>query len=414
MINLIGIKHNIEVEIRERLAALPWKVEKYLNEILMEFDEAVLVNTCNRTEIYFTTTDINDEASEDDQQHRINKLYEILGWKTQDIEHTFHISGINAQKHLLEVVCGFHSKILGEEQILGQIKDAYEISLKNMGVKGKLQKLFQIAVTCGKEFRLKSEICYIPISSASIVVREARKKCIKKFMILGYGEIGVLACKYIIDGEFEVLYIAARDKNKAHEECSLGISEDIIKDKIKIIDFDDRKTHYKEVECIISCTASPHIVVKAEDLPLKNYTIFDLAVPRDVDEKVSENTMVELYDIDSISLLHDENHLRRKVLMNENKTIIEKYLKKYEDFIKTKDLLPHIHSIKKAGHTIHNERYESYKNKRSTNNDIELAKLLLKSTSDFYVNKAIEVLREEHIKGKGQECIDILNRIFKI
>jgi glutamyl-tRNA reductase len=155
-------------------------------------------------------------------------------------------------------------------------------------------------------------------------------------------------------------------------------------------------------------------VVKKVELPLKKYIVFDLAMPRDVEEKVSEMENVELYNIDSISMIHDENHIKRTELMNKNKTIIDKYLQKYEEYTKTKDLLPHIHNLIRAGNTVFNERYESYKNKRSTRDEKELAELLLKSTSDFYVNSAIEVLKEEHIKGKGQECLNILNRIFRI
>jgi glutamyl-tRNA reductase len=112
--------------------------------------------------------------------------------------------------------------------------------------------------------------------------------------------------------------------------------------------------------------------------------------------------------------LHDENDIKRKELMRQNRIIIDGYLKKYEDWIKTRDILHHINNIKKVGKAVHRERYESFKNKRGSKDEFTLADILLKSTSDFYVNRAIEVLKDENLKGKGEECLSIISRIFKL
>ena len=87
----------------------------------------------------------------------------------------------------MEVVCGFHSRILGEDQILGQIKEAYFSACKIGAVKNELQRLFQEAITCGKKFRTEGKLYEIPVSSASIAVNEAIKKGAKNIMVIGYG-----------------------------------------------------------------------------------------------------------------------------------------------------------------------------------------------------------------------------------
>lgn len=396
MIGLIGIKNNVDVTEREKLSIPAWKIKNALRSILKECVEAVIISTCNRTEIYFETEYINEEKS--------CKVYGALGWTDENIRNTFVITGPEVARHLLEVVCGFHSKILGEDQILGQIKNGYEISLGENGIKNELQRLFQNAITCGKEFRLKSEISKIPISSASMVAREARKRRVRKFMILGFGEVGQLTAKYIMDGEFDVLYIAVRDTTKV-----------IINDnKVQVIAFEERKSHYCEVDCIISCTSSPHTVVRKQDLPSKEFIVFDLALPRDVEKGISEMDNIQLFDIDSISMLQDENAVKRRTQMENNKNILEKYFKEYVAWVRIKDILPSIEEIKSAGQIVHMERFQSFKNKRNTKDELQLAYTLLKSTSNFYVNNAIEVLKEDYLRGKGNESLEIINRIFKI
>lgn len=396
MIGLIGVRHDVSVKERELLSVPKWKLEEVLENAAEELEEVVIISTCNRTEIYISSPVIDEK--------KLNKVYAKLNWKQKDVNNTFFIEGDEAAEHLMEVICGFHSRILGEDQILGQVKDAFEVSIKNDCVKDELQRLFQTAITCGKEFRLKAELNKIPVSSSSIVVREARKRNVESFMIIGFGEIGELTSKYVLDGEFKELIIVVRDKSKV----------DIDNEKVKIVNFDERREYYKSVDCIISCTSSPHLVVRVEDLPQKNFLIFDLAVPRDVDERVVELGTVELYDIDTVSMLHDENHIKRRKLMSKNRNIIDKYLKSYFEWVKTKDILPYITSIQKVGQIVHSERYKSFKNKRNSKDGELLADILIKSTSDFYVNRAIEVLKEEHLKGRTEECVEIINRIFKI
>ena len=133
MIQLLGIRKNIGVEIREKLALSQKKREEYTKELLQYFDEAVILSTCNRTEIYFNGS-LNGEEG-------LKKIFDILKWDINLIEYCFYLTGKDSVKHLMEVVCGFHSKILGEDQILGQIKEAYSLAYNIGAVKSKLQRL---------------------------------------------------------------------------------------------------------------------------------------------------------------------------------------------------------------------------------------------------------------------------------
>lgn len=127
MIQLVGIKKNIDIKIREKLALHAKKQEIYTKELLNYFDEVVIISTCNRTEIYFNGSLSGEEG--------LKKVFEIFNWDINLIEYCFYLDEEETVKHLMEVVCGFHSRILGEDQILGQIKTAYQNSLEMGAVK---------------------------------------------------------------------------------------------------------------------------------------------------------------------------------------------------------------------------------------------------------------------------------------
>ena len=394
MIQLIGLNSESTVEIRERLSIIPKCLEESTRKVLSICDEVVVISTCNRTEVYFN--------SEEYDEDKVEEIFQILNWDLNLKKNTFHIKGKRVAQHLMEVVCGFHSKILGEDQILGQVKFANESSIKIHGVKSDLQKLFQIAITCGKKFRDESKIYKIPVSSSSIVVKEAINKGLRKFMLLGYGDVGALTSKYILSSNFNRLYIAVRNVE--------GVN--IIDSRVKVINFEEKSKYYKEVDCIISCTSAPHPVVLKKDLPDKKLIIYDLALPRDVEEKVLTMPKIKVYDIDKISTIDDENRKRRKELMLNNKYIVEKYV---GDFIKWKELRkidPCIKKLLKSGEIIYFSRYESFKHKQHAKDNEELAMTLLKSTSDAYINRAIDVLKEEQLKGRADECMRIVEKIF--
>ncbi|MEW9095183.1 MAG: glutamyl-tRNA reductase [Clostridiaceae bacterium] len=394
MIGVIGIRNNIKLDIREKLSIIPKRYEEYLLKLNEICDEVLILSTCNRTEVYFST--------EKDYAQIIDEIFERLNWSKEYIKYIFFHKDDEAVDYIMNVVCGFYSSILGEDQILGQVKDAYEIALKNKTIKKEIQKLFQMSITCGKEFRFKSRLYTIPVSSASISVNEGRRLGARNFMVLGYGEIGSLACKYIMSGSFNKLYIALRNPSLVEIEDS----------RVKAISFNERQKFYKDVDCIICSTSAPHPVVHKNDLPEKELVIFDLAVPRDVEEGIEKVDNIQVYDIDKISLLNDENCQKRKLQMEENKYILDNYINDFKDWQKIREISPQIEKLKECGEVVYRKRYKTFKNKSKTKDKEMLAEMLLKSTSDAYVNRAIEVLKEEQLKGRYEECLNIIQRIF--
>lgn len=395
MIGVLGVKTEVKLDIREKLSIIPKRYGKSLIKLKEKCDEVVILSTCNRTEVYYRCKDNNENIVLD--------IFKALNWDENYKKYTFQYKNDEAINHLMRVICGFDSLILGEDQILGQIKEAYEIALKSKSINKELNKLFQMAITCGKEFRNESKLYKIPVSSASIAVNEGRKHGGKNFMVLGYGAVGSLAVKYILSGNFNKLYIVVRNPSVV----------DLEDDRIKIINFNERGNYYKDVDCIISCTSAPHIVVDAFKLPQnKNMILYDLAVPRDIDEEVRYMKNAKLYDIDDISCINDKNCSKREDIMNNNLFITEKYEKEFKEWEKISEISQYIGNLKKKGDEVYKKRLNTFKNKKNTKDVEALAETMLKSTSNAYINKAIEVLKEEQLKGRGDECLKIIEKIF--
>lgn len=397
MIQLLGIKKNTKVEIREKLALSPKRREEYTKKLIQYFDEVVILSTCNRTEIYFNGS-LSDEEG-------LKKIFEILKWDINLKEYCFYLKEKETVRHLMEVVCGFHSKILGEDQILGQIKDSYQLALEIKAVKHDLQRLFQEAITCGKRFRTEGRFYEIPISSASISINEAIQKGSKRIMVIGYGEVGKLVVKYAISSHIEEINLVVRQVEKV---------DYIDDDRVKIMNYEDGRNIINNMDCVISCTSAPHLVIEKKHIESNGnkLVIFDLALPRDVDSSIKDFKRVELYDIDDISLIDDENKKLRKDKMIKFKYVISEYIERFSNWKDTRDISNIIRNMKTDSIKVIEEREVTLKNKCIDKKDIEIAQKLIKSTSDYYVNKAIEVLKEEKLKGQEEECMRILEKIF--
>lgn len=394
MLGLIGIKKNVDVSIREKLVISPRTKDLISNALRNITDEFVILSTCNRTEIYFKGQGIDKEL-----------IFEVLNWDKSLLEHVFYIDGENAVKHLFELACGFHSRILGEDQILGQIRDAYLEGIERGYISSELMRLFEEAISCGKRFRSDTKLYEIPVSSSSIAVNKVIESKAERLMVMGYGTIGKLVIKYALGTELKEINIVVRDKSKV---------EEIADQRVNILTYNEARERLNEMDALISCTAASHLVVEKYHINKEgnNILLIDLAMPRDIDPQLESYERVQLLDIDKISKLDDENkHLRVK-RMQKNKYIIDKYIKEYMNWLNLRCVTNYIKEFKESGDFIVSHRVKSFENKCKDKEDAKLAEILIKSTADYYINRAIKVLKNEKAKGREEQCLRILMEIF--
>ncbi len=400
MILLLGIKKNTSLDVRAEFAIAPSRQRVLVKKLKENFKEAVILSTCNRTEIYINA----DDSLENN--YVVHKIFEDLQWDYEKLSSYIFLSKQDdAVYHLMEVICGFHSRILGEDQILGQIKDSYILAKEEETLGHELQKLFEEALSCGKKFRTECKIFEVPVSSVSISISKALSVNAKTFMVLGYGELGKLAAKYILGHDIDKLYIVVRNK---------AVVNDIEDDRLSVINFTEKNKFLNDVDAVISCTAATHTLINEEDIKIEgdDIYIFDLAVPRDVDPRVSKIDRIKLYDLDYISSIDDRNKLVRKERMESYRYIIDEKITEYNEWLNARKLGPIIRQLKMAGDEIYLQRATAFVNKSKGKEDLKLAKTLIKSASHTYINRAIDVLKEESLKGRQDECLDIINKIF--
>ncbi|ABR55000.1 Glutamyl-tRNA reductase [Methanococcus vannielii SB] len=259
------------------------------DEFYGKYDACIIVQTCNRIEAYFDE-EIND----------IEKI--IPDFKGFDV-----IKGKKATLHFLNVACGMDSMILGENQILGQIKSSYHKSKELKKTSKYLENLFLKAIHVGQRVRAETKINEGGVSIGSAAVELAEMKLGLKnrnVLLIGAGEIGTLVAKALIEKHIKAVIVANRTYERA---------ETLAKElKGMAVHFDKLKEAINFSDVIICATSSPHYILEKSDLlDVGNKIIIDIANPRDVDDSVRELENISLYTIDDLRNISDKNLQKR-------------------------------------------------------------------------------------------------------
>jgi len=389
---VIGINHKVDIDIRQKFSLTKTKLQEKLIDLKKLANEVIILNTCNRVEIYFFSEDYID----------IEKIFTELGWDKKYM-HLFYIhKDKDCIKHLFEVVCGFDSLIIGEEQIVAQVKEAKEISKLVGGKNPVLERLFEVALKCSKEFRTKSKLNEHPITIASVVGRLIKESNIKKVAIIGLGNIGFLFCNYFKNLDVDKVFLIGRKNEKIDQFVKLNPEK---------FGYYDKKEAILEAQCLICSTSAPHPVVHKDDIPEgKSLLIFDLAVPRDVDVEVYKLPNVKVIDIDQVHKMDTVNKEFRISKMQENYHIIDKYVDEFIDWLEFRQYKNLIMDMKKHAEQLCKMQVKKLKD--FDNQEREKIEVLLLRIANLYIDRAVEVLREAHKEGSGEICSNLMRRIF--
>lgn len=279
------------------------------------------LSTCLRVEYYL---ELKEDFSEDE-------LKKELG-----IENIFIKNGHDAVNYLFRVTCGFESVIKGEDQILAQVKKAYATSFENGRSNSRLNVIFNKAIELGKKFRNKSQICHNALSLEAISLKFIKNRIKdlkdKKILILGVGDLAKDIMGLLRKEEYKTLTITNRSYHKALELKETYNAE--------VIEFDKKLEEVSKSDVIISATSAPHTIIKEEEIsPLldmnRRYIFLDLAVPRDIDEKLESYPNIDLYNLDDVWGVYYENLENREHLLHEYEYMLNEQmtnLKKWFDY----------------------------------------------------------------------------------
>lgn len=276
----------------------------------------VLLCTCNRTELYcFGSISAAIKLLSDNIADHIDP---------EELKRRLMIfSGEGAVKHLFSVACGIESMVIGEDEILGQIKSAYAYSKERIALSAECNMIFQSAVTTAKRIKTETELSKTSVSTATLAAKCAAKLCenVTVMLIGASGKIGTSLLKDLLSYKNVKVLATSRSHNREFELASENPS-------LEIIPYDKRYDYINRCDCVISATTSPHFTLTADRIRInaadeKMPKLFiDLAVPNDIDPAVTDKG-AKLVDIDYFSKLAEENNAQKLDSVERAKAMIE-------------------------------------------------------------------------------------------
>ena len=411
-IGVVGVNHNLApINVREAVSFTDTKKIEAINILLdREIDEIVILSTCNRSEIYISGENI---------QQKVNELASFYKdyFGVKDIEqYLFKKTNLEAIQHLFDVTAGLDSLVVGEDQILGQVKDAHEFCMKLGATKKIFNKLFRDAVTTSKEIKTITKISQQPLSISYIGVKLLKEKMGtlegKNALIVGLGKMNLLTLNHLEEENVKNIYIANRNIEKTKE-----IENKF--DNIIPIEYSDRHKiiQEKSIDIVISATSSPHLVIKYDDMPKldKKIYIMDIALPRDIDTKLKELNYVELYDIDDLKEIHDKNDIKRNELAQKAQEIIKIKIDEFTEWLDLTFIDPTIQSLNSKCIEIKEDTLEYIFRKIDLNQrEQKIIDKMLGSALKRVIREPIINLKQVKNKGQREEYIKVIEDLFEI
>lgn len=377
----------------------------YSNEFV---HECVVMKTCNRIEIYV----VSPKGSS-----VLFNFAKSMAFPLQVVEFLDHEESL---LHLLRLACGLESMIVGEDQILGQIRDMYLLA-KKVGTTGRmLDTAFSKAIQVGKRVRTETEVNRgaVSIGSAAVDLAEMVLGGLegKMILVIGTGEMGTLVTRALAHREMDLIYIANRTFEKARDLAdSMGGHA---------VRFENLAEHVRKADVVISATSAPHYVLRRslieESMKDRNRELLlvDIANPRDIESSVAEIEHVKLYNIDNLRIINERNLAQRreeakkaeKIVDEELGLLLKQYKQQKADHI-VSAIYANVYNVRKQ------EKERAVTKLRAYHTIGEIENKVLDDLTHSIVNKILaeptKVLRNA-AEMNDDELLDVVSRLFNI
>ena len=415
---VLGISHKTApIEVRELFSFSKESVELGLRALQNKdhVEECAIISTCNRVEIYAVSENV--ELCLENIKSFLSEFHDV---PQETLEpHIYYSIGNMAVRHLFNVASSIDSMVVGEPQVLGQVKESYKIAAAQKTAGLILNRLFHTSFFVAKKIRTETGIGSHAVSISYVAVELAKRifddLSTRSVMLIGAGDMAEIAAQHLIRAGISDLFIASRKFENAVE----------LSNKLngRSISFDEVFYHLKDVDIVIAATGSQDFIVKPnhvkEALKLRNNDpmfLIDIAVPRDIDPRIEDIPDVYLYDIDDLKNVSEENIKTRKESLDKAGEIILEVEKSFNAWLSGLKAVPAIIDLKK--------RFEIIK-------DIELEKALDKldgiSEEDKYIielmasriigkilHNPLTNLKKESSTSMGALYVDSIKRLFEL
>ncbi len=386
---VVGLNHKTApVEVREKVAFDGPKLEEGLKGLtaLAEVEGAVILSTCNRVELYMQTRDT--EKARESVLEFLSKFHEI---DSDTLRKSLYIySNDDAVRHVFRVAASLDSMVVGEPQILGQVKDAFEFALNKKTTGVLLNKLFKKAISVAKRVRTETRIAENAVSISYAAVELAKKifsdLSEKTFMLLGAGEMAELAVRHLINNGVKEVAVANRTYERGLELAKQFCG--------RAVRFEEFKEELVNTDIIICSTGAPTYVLYKHEMQEimkrrkhKPVFIIDISVPRNIDPEINNIDNVYLYDVDDLQDVVDANMLERKKEAEKAEEIIVEEVEKFRKWQDSLDAVPTIVALRNKAEEIKNAELQRLMNRLEGLD--ERQRQLIEYTVNAVVNKLL-------------------------
>jgi len=410
---VVSFSHkNCEQGMREKLAFANDDEKKQMLGQLVAFEfvhEAFIVSTCNRVEIVLATRD------------NFSSYHAILGLMSQKSDLNFYQLKTAAERyddeeavqHVFSVVSSLESLVVGESQITGQVKEAFMLSHKNDTAGRKLNRLLSYAVKCAAEVRNATNISQNPISIASVAVAQAHDILGDNMggmtgVVLGAGEMGVLAAKHLLRAGCDVVMLG-RDLEKVQ------LVADSLGENVKADTVENLTKYINRYRLLFSATSAKDVVVTREMIENEslNRLWFDMAIPRDIEDMKLEK--LELFLIDDLKAISQSNHAMREEQAVRAASIVENYREEFYAWLRALSIEPVIKQMREyASQAIDLEMKRAIKKGFvSVEHEANMRKMAEQMFKRF-LHDPTQNLRKSSTEKKNANCIESVKRMFNI
>jgi glutamyl-tRNA reductase len=350
----LGVSHKTApLDLRERLSLTEGRAVGALRELTEAggIHEAAAISTCNRTELYLVVSD--PVEAESTALGVLTRQAEIR--PTELLGHLYSLRSGEAVHHLFRVTAGLDSMIVGEAEIQGQVKRAYELALVEGGTGPILNRLFRGALAAGGRAREETGISEKNVSIPSVAVELARRTLgdlsERRVLVIGAGETAELVARALVSRGVATVFVANR-----HYDRAIGLAEHFGGSAVR---FEELPEQLEGADIVVSATNSPHHIVERDELEHVMATregrpllLVDIAVPRDIEPDCREVAGVSLHDIDDVQQIVERNTSGREAEARRAERILDAEQDRFERWLSSLEVVPTIAALRERGDEI--------------------------------------------------------------
>lgn len=419
---LLGLNHTTApLEVRERLAFGAAQARAAVEAFRERFPhaEAVLLSTCNRVELY-VARQAHTTLSVDDLLAFLAWFHSVPAEAFRD--HVYHKIGPAVIEHLFHVSSSLDSMVLGETQILGQVRDAYDMATAAQSVGPLLNPLFQKAIAVGKQVMRETALAEGRLSVASVAVDYAQRIfehfADKTVLCIGAGKMAALVLQRMVELSPRQILLCNRDPKRAE-----GLASKLGAAACRVVPFDRLAEHLVLADIVVTSTGSVHpIITRALFEPLRRQRryrpifLIDIAVPRDVEPAVGELEHVYLYNVDDLQQVVAATQAQRKGAIEAARAIVAKQVQDFVSWHRQRETGPIIDRLYRRYHAVAAEELERTLNKLTGQREADRASLeeMTRRIVNKLLHRPVRTLRHSEGPHAGLTYLHAMEKLFDL